>query len=317
MATSSAGLNDQLIYYEFYLDSAEYSLGTDISTSPVNWPTFSMATNQPLKNVAAMKILEVQIPYSWHEITPKMVTGGFTTSKITFRDTTLGVTVPINLAVGSYTNAQFATALQTAINAAAVAAGSPNTYSVAFTGITGDLTVTRTAGGNSWQIAVAADATYYNAWHWRSGMFPGYTSAVSTTSLTFPNHPCTPTYLYVNSSKLAPLFNSFLPPGRVFAGAGGAKGTQICKIPINAAKNEVIHWQDPDPEYWFNFDNAPTISQADFFLTTGPTVDPADFIDLNGCPFSLKLGVLVYRDQSQMMYQSGAMQIRAPTMFPQ
>lgn len=313
MSSSAAGLNDQLTYYEFELDSAEFSSTTDQFISPLNWPTFSLLGNRQLKNVAAMKILEVQIRYSWHEINAKQVSGGFTTSRITFTDTTLGLTTPINLVVGSYTEAQFATALATAINAAAAAIGSPNTYTVAYSGITGDYTITRSAGGNSWRISVANDATFYTSWHWKAGMPVGYISPISTTSLTLPLHSCTPTYLYVNSTRLAPLFNTWLPANQI----GGTKGSQIAKVPINAAKGQVIHWLDPAPEYWFNFENPPTLTVADFFLTIGPTSNVSDLLDLNGCSFSLKLGVLLFNEQSQMTYQSGAMQIRAPQMFAQ
>lgn len=311
MATSSAGLNDKLTYYEFFLDSAEFTSTTDSFISPLNWPTFSLLGNRQLKNVAGMKILEVQIRYSWHEINAKMVSGGFTTSKITFRDTVLGVTVPINLVVGSYTEAQFATAFTTALNAAAAAAGSPNTYTIAYSGITGNYTITRTAGANAWFIAVAADANYYNSWHWKAGMAAGYTAPLSGASLTLPLHSCAPTYMYVNSTRLAPLFNTWLPARAI----GGTKGSQICKIPINAGKGDVIHWQDPAPEYWFNFDNPPTLSVADFFLTIGPTNDVSDLLDLNGCSFSLKLGVLLFDDNQQFTYNSGAMQIKSPSMF--
>lgn len=311
MATSAAGLNDQLTYYEFELDSAEFSSTTDQFISPLNWPTFSLLGNRQLTNVAAMKILEVQIRYSWHEINAKQVSGGFTTSKITFTDTVLGTTAPITLVVGSYTEAQFATAFQTALNAAAAALGSPNTYTIAYSGITGDYTITRTAGANGWRISVAADATFYTSWFWKAGMPIGYVSPISGASLTLPLHSCAPTYLYVNSTRLAPLFNTWLPARTI----GGTKGAQIAKVPINAAKGNVIHWQDPAPDYWFNFDNAPTLTTADFFLTIGPTNNVSDLLDLNGCSFSLKLGVLLFSEQQQLMYQSGAMKLKVPSMF--
>ena len=312
MATSGAGLNNDLLYYEFELDSSEYTATTDQFISPLNWPTFSLVTNKQLTNVAAMKVLEIQVRYSWHEINAKMASGGFTQSLITFRDTVLGVTTPITIVVGSYTPTQMATAFQTALNAAAVAAGSPNVYTIAYNAITGNFTITRTAGANGWQIAVASTATQYNSWHWKVGMVPGYTSAISGASLTLPFHSCSPTYLYVNSSRLAPLFNAYLPPGRTI---GSSKGSQICKFPISAAKGDVIFWQDPAPEKWFNFENSPSITNADFFLTTGPTNDTSDIIDLNGCPFSLKLGVLLYPQNQQLTYQSGAIKIKAPNMF--
>ena len=314
-STNSPGLNNGLDYYEFFLDSSEYSNANDLLITPLNWPNFLLNTNKQLKGVAAMKVVEVQLRVSWHELTTKMVSGGFTTSKVTFTDTALGTTTGIVLTVGSYTPTQFATELQTGINNAATTLGSPNTYTVAYSGITGNFTITRTAGANGWRISVAADATYYNSWHWKAGMVAGYVSAISAGSLTLPNHTCAPTYLYICSTKLAPLFNAYLPPGRVQFGLGGTKGAQIAKIPINAAKGDVIHWQDPDPEKWFNFDNAPTITAADFYCMIGPSTDPTDMIDFNGCPFSIKLGALLYTENSTVNYPSGAMAIRTPMMF--
>lgn len=312
MATINFGVNEQLTYHEIELDSSQYSEVSNYSISPLNWPSFLLTANIPFKNIAAMKIIEVQIPVSWHEINSKMASSG----SITFTDVTLGVTTPIVIGVGSYTTgAQFATAYQTALNAAAVAAGSPNTYTVAYSGTTGDFTITRAAGGNVWRISVSSTATYYNSWYWKAGMPIGYVSPNSAATLVMPLHSCSPTYLYVNSTKLAPLFNTFIPRNQTYlTGNAGTKSFQIAKIPINAARHEVIHWQDPDPQKWFDFDNPSTITSADFFLTIGPTNIFEDLLDLNGCPFSLKLGVLTYDSSTTDKYSQGQKITRA-SMF--
>jgi hypothetical protein len=306
------GVNEQLTYHEIELDSSQFSEITDYSISPINWPSFLLTSNIPFKNVAAMKIIECQIPISWHEINSKMSTSG----TITFTDVILGVTVPIVILVGSYdTGAQFATAFTTAINAAAVAAGSPNTYTVTYSSVTGNFTITRTAGANTWRISVSSNATFYTSWFWKAGMPIGYVSAISAASLVLPLHSCTPTYLYVNSTKLAPLFNTFIPRNQTFlTGNAGSKSFQIAKIPINAGRGQVIHWQDPDPQKWFDFDNPATITQADFFLTIGPTNIINELLDLNGCPFSLKLGVLTYDSGSVDKYVQGQ-KMSKPSMF--
>ena len=302
MSSINFGVNEQLTYHEIELDSSQYSDITNYQISGINWPTFSLVGNIPYKNIAAMKIIECQIPVSWHEINPAMAGGG----TIIFTDTVLALSTPIVIGVGSYTTASFATALQTALNAAAAAIGSPNTYTVAFSAITGNFTITRAAGANGWQISVSSAATYYTSWFWKAGMLPGYVSPVSGASLILPYHSCTPMYLYVNSTKLGALFNTFIPRNTTFLnGSAGTKSFQIAKIPINAARNDVIFWQDPDPQKWFDFDNPATITQADFFLTIGPTSDYNQFLDLNGCPFSLKLGILTYDSASTDKFTQG------------
>lgn len=296
------GLNEKLTYHEIWLDSSQFSDITNYQVSGLNWPTFSFVGNIPYRNIAAMKILECQIPVSWHEINSAQANSGL----ITFTDTTLGVTAPIAVAVGSYTPANFATAFQTGLNAAAVAAGSPNVYTVTYSAISGNFTITRTAGANNWQISVSSQATYYNSYFWKGGMPAPYTSPISAGSLILPQHSCTPSYLYVNSTKLGALFNSFIPRNTTFlSGSAGTKSFQIAKIPINVGRNEIIHWQDPDPQKWFDFDNPATLTSADFFLTIGPTSNYDEFLNLNGCPFSLKLGLITYDNVTSEKYAEG------------
>lgn len=296
------GVNESLTYHEIELDSSQFSEITNYRVSGLNWPTFSLVGNIPYKNIAAMKILEVQIPVSWHEINNEMANN----ATIILRDVTLGTQTAVYVGIGSYTQAGFATAFQTGLNNAAGVLGSPNTYSVAWSAITGNFTVTRTAGANNWQLLVTSDATYYNSYYWKAGMPVGYTSPVSGASLVLPNHSCTPTYLYVCSTKLGALFNTFLPRNTTFlGGSAGTKSFQIAKIPINAGRNEVIYWQDPDPQKWFDFDNPATITAADFFLTIGPTADYNQFLDLNGCPFSLKLGLLTHDSVTTEKFAQG------------
>ena len=53
---------------------------------------------------------------------------------------------------------------------------------------------------------------------------------------------------------------------------------------------ETIYWQDPDPQKWFNIENLPSLQILDFYLTLGTETN---LLDLQGLPFSLKLGVLL------------------------
>jgi len=59
------GLNDSLKYYEFELDSLDNSGGYSAGSSATDWPIFLIGGKSPLYNIAAIKIIEVQIPFTW------------------------------------------------------------------------------------------------------------------------------------------------------------------------------------------------------------------------------------------------------------
>jgi len=100
-----------------------------------------------------------------------------------------------------------------------------------------------------------------------------------------------PNYIYVNSSKIGQLTNIYLPTGAFNLG-GGNSGPQMAKIPVNVLPGGVIYWQDPDAQKWFDLENLQQFDQIDFFLTLGNTTTQAP-LQLNGLSFSLKLGVLL------------------------
>jgi hypothetical protein len=107
------GLNDSLEYLEFEFDSFDSDRGINASVSALNWPLFLLG--RPLTDIASIKILEVQIPFSYYV---------FTTANNTFKvvitlggddePTTYTVTIPI----GNYTASSFVTNIITALNAA-------------------------------------------------------------------------------------------------------------------------------------------------------------------------------------------------------
>jgi hypothetical protein len=63
----------------------------------------------------------------------------------------------------------------------------------------------------------------------------------------------------------------------------------MAKIPIDRQPGDVIYWQDPDPEKWFDLENLSSLTEIDFYITLGNTRGVVDF---NGQPFSLKLGII-------------------------
>ena len=132
------GLNDSLKYYEFELDSLDNSGGYSAGSSPLDWPIFLIGGKSPLYNIAAIKIIEVQIPFTWYVINSGNNT--FTMTEITGGTSSALVTLP----VGNYTSTQLATNLAAALNLA-----SPNaiTYTVVFVPATQKYTITNTSGG--------------------------------------------------------------------------------------------------------------------------------------------------------------------------
>ena len=274
------GVNDYLEYYEIYLDSLDATTSADSSTSSVDWPVFTLTT--PIPNLAAIKVIEVQIPFSFYIVNStnndfNVIVGGVTTTVI----------VPI----GNYNSSTLTTALQTALNSA----GTGLTFTVTFSGMnsapnTGKFTFGAT-GNFSFQFGTSAsDAGIYNVRYILG--FNGGTIASTANTLVAPNvaNIAGPNYLYLNSRAIGPTLNSLLPGGAVNL-TGGAQGPQIAKIPINVQPGGVIYWSDPDPLFWFNLNNLPLLTQFDLYLTVGNNAQPLP-TSLNGLSFSVKLGIL-------------------------
>src|SRR6476659_1249913 len=104
-------------YHEFSFDSLDAVSPANSGYARTDWPMFMM--NRPLSNIGAMKILEVQIPFSYY---------AFNSTNNTFVLNEIGggsglVTIP----VGNYTT----TTLAAAMGAALTAAGSA-TYTVTY-----------------------------------------------------------------------------------------------------------------------------------------------------------------------------------------
>jgi len=59
------GLNDDLRYYEIELDSLDALNSAGFGAATTDWPLFYLGGRDPLRNIAALKIIECQIPFSW------------------------------------------------------------------------------------------------------------------------------------------------------------------------------------------------------------------------------------------------------------
>ena len=288
--SDSFGVSDNYTYKEFSLDSLDADGAFISSALPTDWPRFSVAADGPLENVAAIKVLEAEISFSWDV---------FNSSNNTFQITeSVGGTKTITIPVGNYTGGAIATALTTAF----VTAGTTATYTVTYVGLRNRLLFTSSTN-NPFTLSFGAGynipGVQPNSGNTNPRLFIGFppgdtasTSVGGVQVITTPNSLLLsgPNYLYLNSTKLGSDISLYLPTGAFNLG-GGKSGPQIAKIPINTNQNSLIVWKDPDPQKWFTFGQLQTISTFDFYLTLGNTTSQQP-LQLNGLGFSLKLGIL-------------------------
>lgn len=296
------GLNDYLNYYEIYLDSLDSQSTYDTDFSSTDWPLFQLAT--PIPNLGAMKVLEVQIPFSFYI---------FNSSNNTFTLTDNSVTNGlVTIPVGNYTSTTLTTALAAALNAS----GTARTYTVTFAGQssgpnTGKFTITGSTS-TSYSFALTFGGSTADTGTTNPRLFLGFQAGApagntSNTALTpvlvAPNaaNIAGPNYLYLNSRMLGPQLTTLLPRGAVNLGNGTA-GPQLAKIPINVQPGGIIYWTDPSPLFWFSLENMALLSQFDMYLTIGNNEVP-QATRLNGVSFSVKLGLLKNKLTVEQSYQ--------------
>lgn len=284
------GLSEDYKYYEFELDALDFSTQAVGGVDVMDWPMFQIGGKRPLQDIAAIKILEVQIPFSFYVF--NLDNNTFLLNEFGFPNQT--VTIPI----GNYTVIDFIVVLGVALTSAS---GLGKTYTVTSDDTLQKLTIENgsvvssqfsLSFGTSTDTANNNPRTFlgFNRGTIASQNLPAtydYIIAPNAYSITGPN------YLYVNSDKIGNLTNLYLPKGAFNLGYGNA-GPQMAKIPITVQPGGVIYWSDPDPGKWFDLESLPSLSEVDFYLTAGNT---SKVVRMNGQNFSLKLGILE-RDKS-------------------
>jgi hypothetical protein len=292
-----AELNPVFEYAELCLDSWDSSTsgGTTFegSTSPTNqiqysWPQYYFTSKKLV--VAGMKVLSAEIPYVFDTVTPR---------NNTFVLTVTGVPSTITIPVGTYTGTTLATQLQSLIAAVPGAAGSLVTWSAT----TLRFTYTFVVASAITLIFPVGRLSAYSL----MGFLPNSTTSVagpgSIVSPLVPS-PTGPYYLYLNSRTLGSLVNFNLADG-----AASGTGPEVCRIPINTNFGGVISYTDPDPEKYFDFFVGNQISTFDFYLTLGSDQFQKP-LDMKGVPWSIKLGLLCYRDANQNLGKRPASMMR-------
>jgi len=293
-----AELNNTFEYIELCLDSWDASAAGgsafENSTSPVNqikfsWPQFYFTQKNLV--VAGMKIIAAEIPFVFDTVTP---------GNNTFIFTVNGVQSTITIPVGTYTGTTLATQLQTLL--AAVSGG----FLVTWSSTTLRFTFTFAGGAVVWGFIFNSRATAYSLLGFLPSSTNTQTGNGSFSSSTVAS-PTGPYYLYVNSRSLGSLINFNLPDG-----AAPGIGPELCRIPVSANFGELILYTDPDPEKYFDFFIGHQFNTFDFYLTLGSDQYQKP-LDMKGAPWSLKLGLLVYRDASQNLGKRPAHMLKGTT----
>lgn len=288
---SFGGLDGNLRYYEFEIDSAAADYGMTANSAVRDWPLFKLGGKKPLENIAGIKILEAEIPFSWYI---------FNSINNTFVLTETGqAPVNVTIPIGNYTVGQMTTLLGQILTNA-----SPSTfvYTVTFDSTIQKFIYANGAGVTTpfaFTFGVEGDSGDSNPRN-----FLGFPSGTTVSQFFDPVGPpignylvsprvlsiTGPNYLYVNSFKMGNLTDLYVPLTADTLTRGNA-GPQMAKVPVNVQPGGTIYWQDPSPSMFFDLENLNSLTEIDFFLSLGNSSQVP--LQLNGQSFSLKLGILV------------------------
>ena len=296
-----AELNPVFEYAELCLDSWDSSTsggtGFEGSASPSNqiqfsWPQFYFNSRKLV--VAAMKVISAEIPFVFDTVTTRNNTFVFTVG---------GVQTTITIPQGTYTGPTLATQLQTLLQVV-----SPG-FLVTWSPTTLRFTFTFSGGALTWGfIFPVGRLSSYSL----MGFLPNTTTTLfNNGSIISPTVASAtgPYYLYLNSRAFGSLVNFNLPDG-----AATGAGPELCRIPINTNYGGVILYTDPDPEKYFDFFVGNQITTFDFYLTAGSDQFQKP-LDMKGVPWSLKLGLLCYRDANSNLGKRPASMMKGESSY--
>ena len=306
------GLDNSLKYTEFEFDSIVAQQSLDSAYAKTDWPLFILG--KPLSNVAAVKILECQIPFSYYVFNASANYSNNTfqlTETIAATPYTSTVTIP----EGNYTYATLPAVLIAALGAASHGgftytvtyntslqsltfsnndATTGDTFAFTF-GTTNDLGQTNPRSALGFNAGISTSSPVTSSTAYTAILSPG-----NVVQLTGPN------YIYICSRFLGSMVRLYLPATASGTYGMGADGPQVAKVPMTVNPGGVSQWQDPDAHMWFDLENLTNFAQIDFYcvLGSGPEQIPITF---NGNSFSIKLGILT-NESSHNDYLGGGKQ---------
>jgi hypothetical protein len=300
MATNF-GLNNTLEYTEFQLDSFDTTLAYNQSYYTTDWPVF--AVGKPLDNVAAIKVLEVQIPFTYYV---------FNSTNNTFTLTEgAGSPQKVTITPGNYTSSSMfgSSTANSGVLAAALHAASQNgfNYTCIYNSATQVFVTTVSSGDFTLTFGTNLnDPGQSNPRLWLG--FSGGANTSSSSTLTSPSviQLTGPNYIYICSRVIGGQIKLYLSgDGQINPGNTGADGPQIARIPITSQPGGVTFWQDPVPLMWFDTGNSALNQNFDIYCTLGTATDSAP-LQFNGASFTVKLGVLTNTHSHSDMLGGGA-----------
>lgn len=278
-------LDNVFEYVEVSLDSADATTSGnsvfenagdnfDPVLSSFSWPVFSLTSKKWV--VAGLKVLSAEIPYQYNNIN---------NGNNTFVYIDSGTRYDLRIPEGQYTSGNaVATALETTIQM--IRPG----FSVSYSSTNQKFTFTP-PGAFVWGLEFTSRSSAYTVLGFLVGSFTN-----TGGSITSPRYSewYGPKYLYVNSRTIGPLVNFVIADDS----RSGGLGNQIAKIPVRVdlvSSVGFIEYNDSNPDNFFDFFANNQFDSLDLYLTSGPDEGQIP-LDLRGHSWSIKLGLLIYRD---------------------
>lgn len=277
----SYGVDSDFQYTELLFDSPGTTFAGQSGAVPNNWPFYYFTTKN--FDMAAIKVLSSEIPNVFDTVNSASQTFIYNN----------GADNLITIATGNPTGAQLATQLQTAISA--ISAG----FTVSWDSQNLKFTFTQ-ALGIAWSLIFPTKLTMYATLGFSvGGSYTGFGAGSTIVSANIAQITG-PYYLNLNSRTAGP----FIECNSTDGSPGGGINPTICRIPIDVNKGSVIFYKDPDPSMWFDFVGAKN-TYIDLYLTLGNDQNTIP-LDMKGAPWSVKMGVLTYRNKAKGGVQIGS-----------
>lgn len=280
------GLSESLRYFEYLFDSADADVSFEASQTSLDWPNFTI--ERPLRNIAGLKILECQIPFSFYIINEY-------NNKFKFTSTTGTFTVPIP--VGNYDSGTLISATILAMTTADPAGN----YVITFDSLTGKFTFYSVLQF-SLDFGTERDDSLASIYGFNLGQTITSNTIISAKVAEISG----PMYLYLCSETLGTLCQVYLPATSSLS--QGGLGPEMAKIPVNVGPFGIINWQDPDPQKFFDVESLFQLQALDFYITLGTSFRKP--LKLNGLSFSIKLGIVVNKEDLSAV-SGGLKRVRA------
>lgn len=231
---TSYGISDSLKYTEFEFDSLQTIQSFNTHHYTTDWPLFLLG--KPLTNIAALKIVEAQIPFSYYVFYAATADSNSSNNTFTLTESDGGGATTVTIPAGNYTSTTILTALASALNAASA---NSHTYTVTYSSTTQLLTITSNAGGANTFTLTFGTSVNDPGWN-NPRLWLGFSGGanISTTGqvLVAPSviQLTGPNYIYINSVTLGAMIKLYLPANYNTGGQLSADGPQAAKIAITS-----------------------------------------------------------------------------------